>query len=148
MARAATLRFSLQTLGDGRSVLDVVTVAVLAGAVVLLAVCALVREPPGRQPWPLLVYGALVVAMDVGSDGSTNSKIRQPLPAVPLPLPFARGPARRRRKMRRPHPTCCPQALARGCGDFATPRRICPLARSRFQNRLSSSSTRISRLPA
>ncbi len=93
---SSTLRFSLQTLADGRSVLEVVTVAVLAGAVVLLAVCALVREPLGRQPWPLLVYGAIVVVMDLGSDGLMNSKVRLLLPAFTLLLPVALGLSRRR----------------------------------------------------
>lgn len=87
----STLRFALGVLARGGSLLDVVTVAALAGALVLLALSAL-----GRQPWPLLLYSALVLAMDLGSDGLMNSKARLLLPAFPLLVPVAIGLAHRR----------------------------------------------------
>lgn len=67
------------------------TVLVLIGGVVLLVVGV-----AQRLPWPLLVYGAAVLAMDVGSNGPMNSKARLLLPAFTLLLPVAIGLARRR----------------------------------------------------
>jgi len=88
---AATLEFSLDVLATGRSVLEVATVLVLVGGAVLLLVGV-----AQRLPWPLLVYGAAVLAMDVGSNGLMNSKARLLLPAFTLLLPVAIGLARRR----------------------------------------------------
>jgi hypothetical protein len=89
---AATLGFTEEVLASGRSVLEVGTVAVLAGALALLAVC-LVR----RVPWPLVVYAAGVLAMGIASNGLMNSKARLVLPAVTLLVPVALGLAKRRR---------------------------------------------------
>jgi len=50
----------------------------------------------GRRPGLAFVYGAIVVAMDVGSEGLMNSKIRLLLPAFTLLLPVALGLSRRR----------------------------------------------------
>ncbi len=88
---AATVKFSLEVLTTGRSVLEVVTVLVLIGGAVLLAVGVY-----QRLPWPLLVYGAAVLAMVVGSNGLMNSKARLLVPAFTLLLPLAIGLARRR----------------------------------------------------
>ncbi|MGQ0483368.1 MAG: hypothetical protein ACT4O0_20380 [Pseudonocardia sp.] len=92
---AATAEFTHEVLASGRSVLEVGTVAVLVGAVALLAVC--VRQALARElPWPLVVYAAGVLMMDVGSNGLMNSKARLLLPAVTLLVPVAVALARRR----------------------------------------------------
>lgn len=90
----STLRFSRDALASAGSVLGVVTVALLAGAVVLLVACA---GQWWRTPaWPLLVYAVGVLAMDLGSNGLMNSKARLLLPAFVLLVPVAVGLARRR----------------------------------------------------
>jgi hypothetical protein len=90
---AATLGFTRDTLLSGRSVLEVVTVAALAGALVLLVISCL-RDT--RMPWPLVVYAAGVLAMDLCSNGLMNSKARLLMPAFTLLAPAAVGLARRR----------------------------------------------------
>ncbi|HTF51263.1 MAG TPA: hypothetical protein VK735_27795 [Pseudonocardia sp.] len=92
---AATLEFTRDTLAIGRSVLEVVTVGVLAGGLVLLAVCCR-RCWSSGLPWPLVVYAAGVLVMDLGSNGLMNSKARLLLPAFTLLVPVALGLARRR----------------------------------------------------
>lgn len=87
----ASVRFAVQVLTTGRSLLEVVTVAVLLAAVALAVVA--VRQ---RLPWPLVLYGALVLAMDLGANGLMNSKARLLLPAFTLLVPVAVGLARRR----------------------------------------------------
>jgi hypothetical protein len=49
-----------------------------------------------RLPWPLLVYGALVLVIVWGSEGLAHAKLRLLLPAFTLLLPVAIGLARRR----------------------------------------------------
>jgi len=88
---AATLRFSLDALADARSVLEVATVAFIVIAVILLVVM-IVR----RVEWPLVVYAAGVLAMDLASNGLMNSKARLMMPAFTLLIPMAVGLARRR----------------------------------------------------
>jgi hypothetical protein len=93
----ATLRFAGRVLTTAPSVLEVATVWLLAGALVLLVLCALDwRRGPA---WPLLVYAAVVLALDLGSNGVMNSKARLLLPAFVLLLPVAIGLARRRPMM-------------------------------------------------
>lgn len=87
----ATVRFGMEVLASGRSVLEVVTVAVLLVAMALVALS--IR---GRVPWPLVLYGALVLAMDLWSNGLMNSKARMLLPAFTLLLPVAVALGRRR----------------------------------------------------
>ncbi|WP_245645547.1 hypothetical protein [Pseudonocardia acaciae] len=89
---AATWAFTEEVLASGRSVLEVVTVGVLVGAVVLLAVCW-----ARRVPWPLIAYAAGVLAMTLASNGLMNSKARLALPAVTLLVPVALALAKRRR---------------------------------------------------
>jgi hypothetical protein len=88
---AATVRFSLEVLGDARSVLEVTTVGFIVGALALLVLCW--RD---RVQWPLLVYGAGVLAMDLCSNGLMNSKARLMVPAVTLLVPVAVALAKRR----------------------------------------------------
>lgn len=88
---AATVRFGLEVLANGRSVLEVVTVAVLVAAIALVVIATRMRIA-----WPLVLYGALVLAMDLGANGLMNSKARLLLPAFTLLLPPAIGLARRR----------------------------------------------------
>jgi Gpi18-like mannosyltransferase len=87
----ATVRFGLDVLASGRSVLEVVTVAVLLIAILLLALS--IHQ---RLAWPLVLYGALVLAMDLGSNGLMNSKARMLLPAFTLLVPLALALAKRR----------------------------------------------------
>ena len=90
----ATLRFTGRVLTTAPSVLEVTTVWLLAGAVMLLVLCVLDwRDSPA---WPLLVYAVVVLALDLGSSGVMNSKARLLLPAFVLLLPLAIGLARRR----------------------------------------------------
>jgi hypothetical protein len=86
----ATVRFGAEVLASGRSVLEVVTVAVLLVAILLVAIG--IRQ---RVAWPLVLYGALVLAMDLGSNGLMNSKARMLLPAFTLLLPVALALAKR-----------------------------------------------------
>lgn len=88
----ATVRFGLEVLASGRSVLEVATIAILVVAIVLVVVAIRMRIG-----WPLIVYGALVLAMDVGSNGLMNSKARLLLPAFTLLIPVAIGLSRRQR---------------------------------------------------
>lgn len=90
----ATLRFTVDVLTRAPSVLEVLTVWLLVGALVLLTVCFL--EWYRSSAWPLLVYATVVVAMDLCSNGLMNSKARLLLPAFVLLLPVATGLARRR----------------------------------------------------
>jgi hypothetical protein len=88
---AATVRFGLDTLATGRSVLESITVWLLLGAIGLLVIG--LRQ---RIQWPLLVYGACVLVLDLGSNGLMNSKARLALPAFTLLLPVALTLAKRR----------------------------------------------------
>lgn len=88
----ATVRFGLSVLATGRSVLEVTTVAILIAAVALVVIAIRMRIG-----WPLITYGALVLAMDLGSNGLMNSKARLLLPAFTLLIPIAIGLSRRQR---------------------------------------------------
>ncbi|MGH3985583.1 MAG: hypothetical protein ACRDST_23605 [Pseudonocardiaceae bacterium] len=90
----ATLRFAGRVLTTAPSVLEVATVWLLAGALMLLVPCVLAWW--GGSAWPLLVYAAVVLALDLGSNGVMNSKARLLLPAFVLLLPVAISLARRR----------------------------------------------------
>ncbi|HEX4724433.1 MAG TPA: hypothetical protein VH333_18080 [Pseudonocardiaceae bacterium] len=87
----ATVRFGLDVLASGRSVLEVGTVGFLLVAIALVVIG--VRQ---RLAWPLVLYGALVLAMDLGSNGLMNSKARMLLPAFTLLLPVAGALVKRR----------------------------------------------------
>jgi hypothetical protein len=87
----ATLGYAADALGRGPSIMGVATVAVLLGAVALL-----VAGVQQRLPWPLLLYAAGVLVMDLGSDGLMASKARLAVPAFTLLLVPALTLARRR----------------------------------------------------
>jgi hypothetical protein len=88
---AATARYVAGVLTAGERVFDAVTVVALVGCLVLLGL-AVTR----RTPWPLVVYGALVVLPVWGTHGLMNAKLRLLVPAFVLLLPVASGLARRR----------------------------------------------------
>ncbi|WP_236650151.1 glycosyltransferase family 39 protein [Kutzneria albida] len=87
----ATIRFALDALASGRSVLEVITVGLVVLAIALVVVC--LRR--GVQ-WPLVVYAVGVLAMDLGANGLMNSKARLMVPAFTLLLPIVVGLAKRR----------------------------------------------------
>jgi len=88
---AATVKFSLEALADARSVLEVTTVGLIVVALVLLVI-AVVR----KVEWPLVVFAAAVLAMDLCANGLMNSKARLMLPAFTLLIPVALALAKRR----------------------------------------------------
>ncbi|HET6504839.1 MAG TPA: hypothetical protein VFG87_29160 [Amycolatopsis sp.] len=88
----STARFIGQVLVSAPYAMSVLTVGVIAGAVLLLA--AGIRR---RVPWPLLTYGALIMVMCLGSSGLMHAKPRFLLPAaITLLIPVARGLDNRR----------------------------------------------------
>lgn len=87
----ATVRFSLEALADARSVLEVTTVGLIVVAIALLVI-GIVR----KVEWPLMVYAAAVLAMDLCANGLMNSKARLMLPAFTLLIPVALALAKRR----------------------------------------------------
>jgi len=88
---AATLRYLGGVLTAGERLFDAVTVVGLVGSLVLLGL-AIVQ----RVPWPLVVYGALVVLPVWATAGLMNAKLRLLVPAFVLLVPIATGLARRR----------------------------------------------------
>ena len=87
----ATSKFVVETLTGDKSVLETFTAWIVLAALVLLVLC--VRH---RMPWPLVVFAAAVLMLDLGSDGLMYSKVRLMLPAFPLLIPVAIGLAHRR----------------------------------------------------
>jgi hypothetical protein len=87
----ATLKFSIDVLADAPSVLEVTTVGLIVAALALLVIGIV-----GKLEWPLLVYAAAVLAMDLGSNGLMNSKVRLMVPAFTLLVPIALALAKRR----------------------------------------------------
>ena len=87
----ATVKFAMDALSSGRSVLESLTVWLLVTAIALVAIA--VRQ---RVPWPLVVYGIAVLIMDIGSNGLMNSKARLLLPAFTLLIPVAVALVKRR----------------------------------------------------
>ncbi|GAB3460051.1 mannosyltransferase family protein [Actinophytocola sediminis] len=87
----ATVTFSLEALADARSVLEVATVALIVVAIMLLVI-GFVR----RVEWPLMVFAAGVLVMDLGANGLMNSKARLMIPAFTLLVPAALALAKRR----------------------------------------------------
>lgn len=66
---AATARFVYRMATTAPNVLEVVTAAVLLGAI-MLVVCSVHQH----QPVLMIVYGGVAVAEVIGSDGIMNSK--------------------------------------------------------------------------
>jgi hypothetical protein len=87
----ATARFTGAVLTAGERAFDLLVVLALVGSLVLLGISVAMRIP-----WPLLVYGALVLVTVWGTEGLMNAKLRLLLPAFVLLLPVALGLARRR----------------------------------------------------
>ncbi|WP_229680387.1 hypothetical protein [Saccharopolyspora thermophila] len=87
----ATAKFVVESLTEEKSVLETFTVWIVLAALVLMVLC--LRQ---RMPWPLVLFAAAVLTLDLGSDGLMYSKVRLMLPAFPLLIPVAIGLARRR----------------------------------------------------
>ncbi|MGI9000906.1 MAG: hypothetical protein ACR2GH_04495 [Pseudonocardia sp.] len=87
----ATVRYLAVVLTEGERAFDVLIVLTFVGSLVLLGLGVRMR-----LPWPLLVYGALLLVTVWGSDGLTNTTLRLLVPAFVLLLPVALGLARRR----------------------------------------------------
>jgi hypothetical protein len=87
----ATVHYAEDMLTTGRQVFGLIVVLTMVGGLVLLGVAVRMR-----LPWPLLVYGALVLATVWATDGLMNAKLRLLVPAFVLLLPAALGLARRR----------------------------------------------------
>ena len=89
---AATWRFLNETLWDAAEFSAVATALIIVAIVVLLVWSAV-----DRIPWPVLLYGAGVVASILLSDGLMMSRARLLLPAFVLLIPVALRIARRPR---------------------------------------------------
>jgi Gpi18-like mannosyltransferase len=81
---AGTERFSFHALVFAPALLDVVTVAMVGLAVILLIAAA-----AGRAPAAMLAYSSVVLALDVFADGIMNSKVRLLVPAFTLLVPVS-----------------------------------------------------------
>lgn len=87
-----TVEFVGDTLETGKSVMETVVVLVLLAAIMLVVLSGV-----NRLPWPLVVYGAAVVVVVIGTAGLTFLKARFLLPGFTLLIPIAIGLANRRR---------------------------------------------------
>lgn len=87
---AATWRFLGQALTSDAG-MSLLTVAVLVGSVALFGISSW-----RRLEWPLLVYGALVLVMCLGTSSLMHAKPRLLLPAFTLLIPVAIGLSNRR----------------------------------------------------
>ena len=103
----ATVKFSLDALSVARSVMEPATVGFLLGAIALVVIAIRVKVP-----WPLIVYGALVLAMDVGSNGLMNSKTRLLVPAFTLILQLEWNPMLNQKPTATPRPRFEPSSGA------------------------------------
>ncbi len=86
-----TVTYAMRVLGRA-SPLDLYVVSL----VLLVAAALFVLTILDRQPWQLLLYSGLVLAMSLGAAGYYWAKARFLLPAFPLLLPVAAGLARTR----------------------------------------------------
>ncbi|MEJ3655894.1 hypothetical protein WEH80_23260 [Actinomycetes bacterium KLBMP 9759] len=87
----STAAFVADMLVNGETIFDVAVLTTLLAGIALFVVAVRMRVP-----WPLLVYGALVLVMVWGSEGLTFAKVRLMVPAFVLLLPVAIGLAKRR----------------------------------------------------
>lgn len=87
----ATARYAVNVLFGGEQIFDVLTLAAI-----VLTLALLVIGVSTGVPWPLLVYGALVLVTVWGTEGLMNAKLRLLIPAFTLLIPVAVGLARRR----------------------------------------------------
>ncbi|SED60284.1 Predicted integral membrane protein (plasmid) [Tsukamurella tyrosinosolvens] len=79
-----TWQFVNYTLINGSDIADLSVVALLAASIVLIVLA--VRS---KMPWPITLYGALVVISLLGSGGLMMSRPRLLLPAFVLLIPIA-----------------------------------------------------------
>ncbi|MDL9937576.1 mannosyltransferase family protein [Gordonia sp. ABSL1-1] len=88
----AAYRFVNDTLGDSDVVAHTATAMVILASIVMVGVAVW-----ARMPWPVLVYGTLVVVSILISTGLMMSRPRLLLPAFVLLVPLAMALARVRR---------------------------------------------------
>jgi hypothetical protein len=88
----ATAAYAGEVLLGGERIFDVLTVAALAGSLVLLGAMVWLR-----LPWPLTVYAVVTLITVWGTEGLMNAKLRLLVPAFVLLVPVALGLANRRR---------------------------------------------------
>jgi len=88
---AATAGFVADVLVGGDRIFDGVIVLALAASLLLLGLLAWLR-----QPWPLLVYGAVALLTVWGTEGLMYAKPRLLVPVFVLLVPIALGLSRRR----------------------------------------------------
>ncbi|NNG38145.1 hypothetical protein HJ588_02510 [Flexivirga sp. ID2601S] len=91
-AGQATWHYLRETLATNNSAGDVFTAWVILATLVLVVLAFVTR-----LPWQVSVYGALVVATVLLTDGLMNSRVRLLLPAYVLLVPVAIGLAHRSR---------------------------------------------------
>lgn len=91
-AGQATWRYLRDTLATNNSAGDVITAWVIVVTLVLVVIAFVTR-----LPWQVSMYGVLVVATVLASNGLMNSRVRLLLPAFVLLIPVAIGLAHRSR---------------------------------------------------
>lgn len=85
-----TSRYAVGVLFGGEQIFDVLTLAAI-----LVTLALIVVGVHTRVPWPLLVYGAMVLITVWGTEGLMNAKLRLLIPAFTLLIPVAVGLAKR-----------------------------------------------------
>ncbi|WP_139057928.1 mannosyltransferase family protein [Tsukamurella pseudospumae] len=89
-----TWQFVNYSLINGSDIADLSVVGLLAASIVLIVLA--IRA---KMPWPITLYGSLVVVSLLGSGGLMMSRPRLLLPAFVLLIPIAIGLARRSRNV-------------------------------------------------
>lgn len=87
-----TLGFAFRVLTTPSPHLDFYAVTLI----LILALALMAHSIVQRQPWPLLLYSAVLLVTTIGGSGMYNAKARFLLVAVPLLLPVATALARTR----------------------------------------------------
>lgn len=86
-----TARYAVNVLFGGEQIFDVLTLVAIVATLALIVIGV-----QTQVPWPLLVYGGLVLVTVWGTEGLMNAKLRLLIPAFTLLIPVAVGLAKRR----------------------------------------------------